>query len=119
MTNINEIHLVSGGAGFLGSNLIRNLVLDPKIGYVICLDNFLTSSNKNIFDFINNKKFRLIEKSVLQKLDIKVDFIWHLACPPSPKFYYSNPIETSKVVYQGTLNLLELAKKKQRKIFVC
>ena len=78
--------------------------------YIICLDNFLTSSNNNIKKWINYPNFRLINKSVIEELEIDVNYIWHLACPPSPKFYYKDPISTSKIIFEGTFKLLKLAK---------
>tara|TARA_B100000242_G_C43038720_1_gene484410 strand:+ start:116 stop:1078 length:963 start_codon:yes stop_codon:yes gene_type:complete len=103
-----EVHLITGGAGFIGSNLIKHLISEEK--YIICLDNFLTSSNNNIKKWINYPNFRLINKSVIEELEIDVNYIWHLACPPSPKFYYKDPISTSKIIFEGTFKLLKLAK---------
>ncbi len=101
-------HLVTGGAGFIGSHLINNLI--NKGEEVICLDNFFTGNIENIKFFINNNKFDLIEHDIIDPISIKVDKIWHLACPASPRAYQLDPIKTSKVCFLGTYNLLELAR---------
>lgn len=108
-----SIHLITGGAGFIGSNLISELI--NKGDYVICVDNFLTGNKENISKWLKHPKFTLINQTILDDLKLKVNYIWHLACPPSPKYYYQNPIETSKIIYLGTLNLLELAKNNNAK----
>ncbi len=102
-------NLVSGGAGFLGSHLIERLLNAGE--EVICLDNFETSSKKNISKWVNNSHFKIIEKDILKPFEIQVDRIWHLACPASPTYYYKNPIRTSRISFIGTYNMLELARK--------
>ena len=101
-------HLVTGGAGFIGSHLINKLINEGE--EVICLDNFFTGNIENIKFFINNTKFDLIEHDIVDPISVKVDKIWHLACPASPRAYQSDPIKTAKVCFLGTYNLLELAR---------
>lgn len=108
MKNISLINLVTGGAGFVGSHLVNKLMSEGE--EVICLDNYLTGSNSNIKEWIQNPKFSLIKHDVTQPLSLKVDKIWHLACPASPDKYQKDPIATSKICFLGTLNMLELAK---------
>ena len=102
-------NLVTGGAGFLGSNLIDRLLANGE--EVICLDNFVTGSKNNIDHLKDNKNFILVEHDVVNPIEISVDKIWHLACPGSSSHYQSNPIKTSKTNFIGTYNMLGLAKK--------
>ena len=107
-------NLVTGGAGFIGSNLIdKLLMLNQK---VICLDNFSTSLKSRILNWNNNPLFEIIEHNITQNIDIKADRIWHLACPASPINYQKDPIETAKTNFLGTLNVLEIARKNKSKI---
>ena len=103
--NLKKI-LVAGGAGFIGSNLIKKLL--NKGNYVICVDNFLTGQKENI-NF--KKNFKFIKHDIVNPIDIKVDEIYNLACPASPKQYFKYPVYTTKISVLGTLNLLELAAK--------
>ena len=105
------INLVSGGAGFLGSHLID--VLIKKNEKVICLDNFLSGQISNIEKWLNHPNFEVRKHDVMEpiELDRKIDKIWHLASPASPIYYKSNPIKTSKIIFLGTYNMLELARK--------
>ena len=109
-----KINLVTGGAGFIGSHLIEKLL--EKGEFVFCQDNFLTGSLINIQKFRKLKNFRVINSSILNQIDFDVDYIWHLASPASTNFYYKNPIATAKIIVQGTLNILDFAKKKNAKL---
>ncbi len=102
-------HLVTGGAGFIGSNLIQKLIDDNQ--EVICLDNYFTGKKINIQKWNNHSKFKFIEHDVTQPISLEVDRIWHLACPASPVHYQFNPIKTAKTSFLGTYNMLGLAKK--------
>lgn len=113
---------VAGGAGFIGSHLCTALV---KKGFrVVCLDNFITSSKKNIEPLLASQNFHLVEVDIIRSLpdDLpKPDFIFHLASPASPNMksprsYIAFPVETLLVNSQGTYNLLELAKKHDARI---
>ncbi len=107
--------LVTGGAGFLGSHLCEKLVnLD---NYVICLDNLYTGKKENFFSIKDSKNFKFINEDVINKIDINVDEIYNLACPASPIHYQSDPVKTITTNVQGSLNVLELAKKYNAKIF--
>ena len=101
------INLVTGGAGFLGSHLINKLMHDGE--EVICLDNYITGSKKNIAKWIGNPCFELIRHDVTEPIKLEVNRIWHLACPASPQHYQNNPIKTSKTSFLGTYNMLGLA----------
>jgi nucleoside-diphosphate-sugar epimerase len=114
--------LISGGAGFIGSNLAKFLL--DKNYQVWVLDNLLTSSLENIRHFFNHPAFRFIKEdlttvnleAVLNKLPF--DLIYHLASPASPKQYINYPLETLMVNSLGTLKLLNYAKKTKSKVFV-
>lgn len=107
--------LVTGGAGFLGSNLCKKL-LEERDNYVICLDNFSSGKKENIKDIINNDRFELLEHDITNKIDIDVDQIYNAACLASPKFYQKSPFKTFDTCIEGTRNLLELAKKYDAKL---
>ena len=92
--------LVTGGSGFIGSHLCDFLL--KKKYKVIALDNNYSSSKKNINHLNQNKNFTFIKKDINKKLDIKVDEIYHLACPASPKYYQLDPINTLKTNVIGT-----------------
>jgi UDP-glucuronate decarboxylase len=110
-----KIILVTGGAGFLGPHLIRRLL--EKDNMVICLDNFSSGSKENIKQFIDNPNFSIIEQDITNPIDTYIDEIYNLACPASPIYYMENPIYTIKTIVLGAINMLELAKKYNAKIF--
>ena len=96
--------LITGGAGFLGSNLADRML---SIGYqVICVDNLFTGLKSNISHLINNPNFEFIRHDITHPLYLEVDEIYNLACPGSPPFYQLDPIQTSKTNFLGALNLL-------------
>ena len=102
-------NLITGGAGFIGSHLVNELMLKGE--EVICLDNYFTGRKKNIDNWLNKSNFELIRHDVIEPLYLEVDRIWHLACPASPVHYQYNPIKTSKTNFLGTFNMLGLAKR--------
>lgn len=109
-------NLVTGGAGFVGSHLIDKLM--NKGEQVICLDNFLTGNINNIKHWLDNKNFKLIEHDVIQPIQVNVDKIWHLACPASPFKYQIDPIQTTKINFLGSYNMLGLAKRIKAKVLL-
>jgi UDP-glucuronate decarboxylase len=107
--------LVAGGAGFLGSHMCDRLIQE---GYeVICLDNLQTGSRANVEHLMHHPRFVFMEHDVVNPLDLEVEEIYNFACPASPPHYQADPIKTLKTSVLGALNLLELAKKYQAKIF--
>ena len=102
--------LVTGGSGFIGSNLCKTL-LENKNNYVICLDNNFTGSMTNISNLRQNPRFEFIRHDVVLPINLEVDQIYHLACPASPPAYQKNGIKTIKTNIIGTLNMLGLAKR--------
>jgi UDP-glucuronate decarboxylase len=101
--------LVTGGAGFLGSNLCDRLISDNH--EVICLDNFFTGSKKNIIHLMDSANFELMRHDVVDPFKVEVDQIYNLACPASPIHYQHNPIKTVKTSVVGAINALGLAKR--------
>ena len=104
-----QIHLVTGGAGFLGSHLVDRLM--EAGDEVICLDNYFTGRKANIARWIGHPRFELIRHDVTEPIKLEVDRIWHLACPASPIHYQFNPVKTAKTSFLGTYNMLGLARR--------
>lgn len=102
--------LVTGGAGFVGSNLCARLLQDPN-NQVTVLDNLFTGRLRNIQPFLENPRFSFMEGDVKQWHDIPCDQIYNAACPASPPAYQKSPTDTTKTCIFGILNMLELAKK--------
>ena len=102
-------HLVTGGAGFVGSHLVDRLM--ERGDEVICLDNYFTGRKDNIRQWIGHPSFELIRHDVTEPIKLEVDRIWHLACPASPVHYQFNPIKTAKTSFLGTYNMLGLARR--------
>lgn len=108
--------LVTGGAGFLGSNLCKKLVDGDN--YVFCLDNLYTGNVNNIKELRNNENFKFINQDIKQfDIDsIQVDEIYNAACPASPPEYQENPIETVETNIIGIIKMLKMANKNNAKI---
>ncbi|MCR5235469.1 MAG: SDR family oxidoreductase [Lachnospiraceae bacterium] len=101
--------LVTGGAGFLGSNLCDRLIADGND--VICVDNLFTGSKDNIRHLLGNPYFEFIRHDVIQPIYVECDQIYNLACPASPLWYQKDPIYTTKTSIYGAFNTLGLAKR--------
>lgn len=118
--------LITGGAGFIGSHLCDALIKESNI---ICLDDFTSSSERNIDHLLQNPNFEFVNHDVNQSIDFeklpdlarfKIDVqgiqeIYHLACPTSPKNFAKMKIKTLKTNIIGTINMLELALKYKAK----
>lgn len=106
--------LVTGGAGFIGSHLCRQLLEQGH--YVICLDNFFTGSIENIKDLRGHSNFELIRHDIIDPIHIECDQIYNLACPASPVHYQRDPIKTIKTSTYAMVNMLELAMQTRARI---
>lgn len=98
--------LITGGAGFIGSNLCKKLI---KENHIICLDDLSCSSINNVKDLIKLKNFKFINHDISNPIKLKVDEIYNLACPASPINYQKDPIKTMKTNIYGALNTLNLS----------
>ena len=109
--------LVTGGSGFIGSNLCRRLLDEGH--YVLCLDNNYTGRMENIQELLANDHFSFIladvcdslkERPELNPQTLHLDQIYNLACPASPPAYQGlHAIETTKTCVLGAINVLDLA----------
>ena len=99
--------LVTGGTGFLGSNLCRRLIDDGH--RVICVDNNYTGRLSNVSRLLNNPNFKFVNHDICQPLavDEHLDQIYNLACPASPPAYQGkHSIETTKTCAFGAIAYL-------------
>ena len=101
-------YLVTGGAGFIGSNLCRRLLGDGNS--VACLDDLSTGKYRNIEDLIKDSNFEFFNHDLTKPFfPDKIDAIFNLACPASPVHYQYNPIRTLKMGTLAMYNVLGMA----------
>lgn len=117
----NKRILVTGGAGFIGSNLCEDLL--QYNNEVICLDNFATGHHKNIQPFLSNKAFKLIEGDIRDinkclKATENVDVVLHEAALGSVPRSINDPVTTNDVNISGFLNMLVASRDNKVKKFV-
>ena len=99
-------YLVTGGAGFIGSNIVKKLVEQGE--EVIVLDNLSTGKEKNLLEVINKIQFikgDLLDKKIVEKAVKDVDYVIHQAALPSVKRSVENPEMSLKNIVNATLNL--------------
>ena len=112
--------LVTGGAGFIGSNLIDRLLKDGN--KVIVIDDFSRGKEENIIHHKDNLNLKIYKKSICDKdiLDLfkDVEIVYHLAALPRVQYSIQFPEQTNEVNINGTLNLLEICRKIGIKRFV-
>lgn len=116
----NKNILITGGAGFIGSNLCEYFLTNNK---VVCLDNFSTGYRNNIKKFLQNPNFTLIEGDIrnfetCEKAVFGVDYVLHQAALGSVPRSIDNPITTNEVNVSGFLNMLTAARNEKVARFV-
>ena len=117
----NKTILVTGGAGFIGSNLCEALL--EKGNKVVCLDNFATGKRENITKFLKNSNFTFIEGDIRKLADClkatkDVDYVLHQAALGSVPRSIKDPITSNDVNVSGFLNMLVAARDNGVKRFV-
>jgi nucleoside-diphosphate-sugar epimerase/spore maturation protein CgeB len=112
--NSQKIALVTGGAGFIGSNLCARLMAEGA--HVVCLDNLQTGRAENLRHLEDEDDFEFVEHDVVDNLPqwlrggrVRFTHIYHLACAASPPHYQADPEHTMLTNVLGTRNALRLA----------
>jgi len=121
---MNKTTWVTGGAGFLGSNLCRRLLAAGD--RVVCIDNFSSGRPENVAELSGREDFVLLEADVAAPGEAfyalaeqaPPDRIYHLACPASPVFYQKSPVGTAVTCFEGAFNLLRVAEKTGARILL-
>jgi UDP-N-acetylglucosamine 4-epimerase len=117
----NKKILVTGGAGFIGSNLSH--VLLEKGNEVVCLDNFATGKKENIAHFLSNANYTLIEGDIRNLSDCQkavdgVDYVLHQAALGSVPRSIKDPVTSNDVNVSGFLNMLIASRDAKVKRFI-
>lgn len=113
--------LVTGGAGFIGSNLVESLLGNGN--KVTCLDNFSTGKRENIEGFLSNPDFNLIEGDIRNYSDCEksvqgIDFVFHQAALGSVPRSIKDPVSATDVNIGGFVKMLYASKEARVKRFV-
>ncbi len=113
--------LITGGAGFIGSNLCEYFV--SKGHRVVCLDNFATGHRHNIAHLFNNDKFTLIEGDIRSAADCEkavsgMDYVLHQAALGSVPRSINDPVTSNDVNVSGFLNMLVASRDAKIKRFI-
>ena len=113
--------LVTGGAGFIGSNLVESLLHSGN--FVVCLDNFSTGKRENLREFTGNPKFKLIEGDIRNYSDCvkaveNIDIVFHQAALGSVPRSIKDPVSTTDVNIGGFVKMLFAAKESGVKRFI-
>lgn len=112
--------LLTGGAGFIGSNLAEALLEDERVSHVRVLDNLVTGSRENIAPLFTHPKFSFVEADIrdyeacLQAME-GIDLVSHQAALGSVPRSIADPITTNAVNITGTLNVFNAAREKKIK----
>jgi UDP-N-acetylglucosamine 4-epimerase len=110
--------LITGGAGFIGSNICEKMLRRPDITLVRVLDNFVTGSKENLVTCLPDKKFELIEGDMRDyvtclKATEGIDIVLHQAALGSVPRSIQDPISTNAFNIDGTLNIFHAAKERK------
>jgi UDP-N-acetylglucosamine 4-epimerase len=113
--------LITGGAGFIGSNLCEYFL--SKDYFVVCLDNFATGHRHNIEPFFENANFKLIEGDIrnletCHQATLNIDYVLHQAALGSVPRSINDPLTTNYVNISGFLNMLVASRDAGIKRFV-
>jgi UDP-N-acetylglucosamine/UDP-N-acetylgalactosamine 4-epimerase len=113
--------LVTGGAGFIGSNLVDSFLHSGNT--VVCLDNFSTGKRKNLVTFLDNPKFRLIEGDIRNYDDClkaveNIDIVFHQAALGSVPRSIKDPVTSTDVNIGGYVKMLFASKESGVKRFI-
>jgi len=112
--------LVTGGAGFIGSNMVEQLLGDSRVSFIRVLDNLSTGSLRNLAEFSNHPRFEFLEGDIRQfdtclQACENIDVITHQAALGSVPRSIKDPLTTNDVNITGTLNVFTAAKEKNIK----
>jgi UDP-N-acetylglucosamine 4-epimerase len=113
--------VVTGGAGFIGSNLCEALLQERN--EVVCLDNFSTGKRENIASFLSDRRFVLIEGDIRSLESCReatkgMDYVFHEAALGSVPRSIVDPVTTNEVNISGFLNMLVAARDARVKRFI-
>jgi UDP-N-acetylglucosamine 4-epimerase len=113
--------LVTGGAGFIGSNLIESLLASDN--QVVCLDNFSTGKRENLKSFVDNPRFKLIEGDIRNIGDCErsvrnIDIVFHQAALGSVPRSIKDPVTSTDVNIGGFVKMLFSSKEAGVKRFI-
>lgn len=117
----NKRVLVTGGAGFIGSNLVESLLNEGN--YVVCLDNFSNGKRENLISFHSNPQFRLIEGDIRNYSDCEkavegMDYVFHQAALGSVPRSIKDPVSSTDVNIGGFVKMLFASKEAKVKRFI-
>jgi UDP-glucuronate decarboxylase len=117
MASLDRNVLISGGAGFLGSWLSETLIEQGL--KIVCVDDLSTGLQDNISHLTHKTAFTFIHDKI-ERFQTKqtFDYVIHFSSRPSPDDYMAHPIDTLTATSQGTLNMLEIARKSDAPFFL-
>lgn len=109
--------LVTGGAGFIGSNLVGQLLKDERVSFVRVLDNLATGSTRNLQDYRQHPRFEFMQADIRNYNDCLaacegIDLITHQAALGSVPRSIADPLTSNEVNITGTLNVFNAAREK-------